>query len=108
MTYAVQPFSFLAGTETLGVQTAGWNLDQLPEPGGPDRAARAAVRFARPFNAVPLIHLGVTGLDVSNQDAARVVVQAENVTTEGFEVVVSTWFDTRLWRTQVSWLAIGS
>ncbi len=108
MSNAVEPFSFLAGTEVLGTATPGWDLDQLPAPGGPDRAARAYVAFARAFLAVPLVHLGITGLDVSNQDAARVTVTAANVTTEGFEIVVSTWFDTRIWRTQVSWLAIGS
>ena len=109
MTYAaVQPFNFLAGTEVLGTGTEGWNLDQFPAPGGPDRSARVAVTFAREFAAFPLIHLSITGLDVCNEDAARVTVTAENVTTKGFEIVVATWLDTRIWRTQVSWLAIGS
>jgi hypothetical protein len=108
MSYVLQPFSFLAGTEVLGTATEGWNLDQLPVHGGPDRSARVLVTFAQPFNGVPLVHLGITGLDVCNKDAARVTVATANVTAQGFEIVVTTWLDSRLWRTQVSWLAIGS
>ena len=108
MSHVVQPFSFLAGTEVLGTGTEGWNLDQLPEPGGEDRWVRTTIRFTRPFNATPLVHLGVTGFDISNQDAARFKVTTSNVTPEGFDLVVSTWLNSRLWRAEVGWLAIGA
>lgn len=109
MSQPMQPFNFLAGTATLGyADTPGWDLDQLPAAGGPDRVAQATVRFVRPFRNAPLVHVGITGLDISNEDAARLTVTAANVTARGFDIVASTWFNTRLWRTQVSWLAIGA
>jgi hypothetical protein len=105
---AIEPFSFLAGNETLGPALDGWSLDQLPEAGGSDRTARVRVHFQRPFRSPPLIHLGLGGFDVSNEDAARVTVSAANITYDGFEIVLSTWLNTRIWRAEVNWLAIGS
>lgn len=103
----MQPFTFLAGTEVLGSLHPEWGLDQAPE-GGSERAFRARVPFSRPFQSPPLVQLGITGFDIGHQDAARLVVAAEQVTAEGFDLVLSTWLSTRLWRVNVSWLAIGA
>jgi hypothetical protein len=106
MSNSVDPMSFLAGTEKLGFRHEGWVLDQAPADG--DRFFRARVVFSRPFRNAPLVHLGVSGFDISNQDAARLRASAMNITPEGFEVVLTTWFDTRLWWVDVNWLAIGA
>jgi hypothetical protein len=53
------------------------------------------------------VHLGLAGLDISNQDSARLTSRAENVSPEGFDVVLATWLHTRVWRVDVNWLAIG-
>jgi hypothetical protein len=107
MNTEVAPLNFLCGTETLGTSHAGWTLDQNT-PGQSDRSFRAQVFFNRTFQNVPLVHLGVTGFDISDHDCARLAVTAVNVTTEGFEIVLASWLGTRIWRVDVSWLAVGT
>lgn len=107
MSNAMEPFSFLAGTEVLGTGREGWTLDQYPQEPG-DREVLARVSFSRPFRTAPLVHLGLTGFDIDHRDAARLKVSAANVTTEGFEIVLGTWLNTRMWRVEVSWLALGA
>jgi H-type lectin domain len=107
MSMAITPLNFLAGTETLGSLSEGWNLDHAPH-GCAGRTFRSRVVFGRAFNGRPLVHLGLAGFDVSNQDSARVTTQVENVSAEGFDIVIGTWLHTRLWRADVNWLAIGT
>jgi hypothetical protein len=96
-------FSFLAGTEVMDSQRAGWVFDQ----GDGDRSFRQYVAFQRSFRNPPLVHLGIAGFDIANQDAARLTATVANVTAEGFEIVLSTWLHTRVWRVDVNWLALG-
>lgn len=107
MSTAMTPFNFLAGTESLGSLIEGWNLDHAPH-GGPERTFRTRVRFERIFQGTPLVHLGLAGFDISNQDSARIATRVENVTPEGFDVVLAAWLHTRVWRLDVNWLAIGT
>ncbi len=99
-------FTFLAGTEILGSQHAGWTFDQGGD--GNDRSFRRHVAFQRSFHYQPLVHLGIAGFDIANEDAARLTAAAANITPEGFEIVLSTWLHTRLWRVDVNWLALGA
>jgi hypothetical protein len=107
MSTAITPLNFLAGSEKLGTLNEGWTLDQAPH-GSPARSFRSRITFERPFNGTPLVHLGMAGFDVSNQDSARVTSSAENVSQEGFDIVIGTWLHTRVWRVDVNWLAIGT
>ena len=107
MNQSMQPFSFLAGKETLDNRAERWNLDRLSEDGA-DRSVRWRVAFSSPFRSPPLVHVGITGFDIANQDAARLTTGVENVTSDGFDIVVGTWLNTRIWRVEMSWLALGA
>jgi H-type lectin domain len=107
MSMVITPLNFLAGSEALGSLNEGWSLDHAPH-GSPERSFRSRVIFERPFTGIPLVHLGIAGLDVSNQDSARVASRVENVSPEGFDIVLGTWLHTRVWRVDVNWLAIGT
>jgi H-type lectin domain-containing protein len=107
MNNAVEPLSFLSGAESLGDTQPGWTLDQ-PEGVTEDRHFRRQVWFVHPFRHAPVVQLGITGFDICNHDAARLTTSVANITPQGFEIVVSTWFNTRIWRVNVSWFAIGS
>ena len=98
-------FNFLAGTETLGSHQQAWDFDDLGDGGA--RSFRQYVAFQRAFRHAPLVHLGIAGFDIANQDAARLTATVANVTPDGFEVVLSTWLHTRMWRVDVNWLALG-
>jgi hypothetical protein len=106
MAVPVVPFSFLSGRETLGVDTDGWSLDN-PEDGFA-RTVRTRVLFNRAFSATPLVHLGLSGFDIGNNDSARLHTHVEELDAQGFDIVVSTWLYTRVWKVEVSWLAVGS
>jgi len=106
MTTAITPLNFLAGTEALDSRCEGWTLDRAPH-GTPERSFRSRVTFERPFSATPLVHVGMAGLDISNQDSARLTSRVENLSPEGFDLVLGTWLHTRVWRVDVNWLAIG-
>lgn len=82
-------------------------LDQYPEEDG-IRLFRFHVFFNGAFPNAPLVHLGITGFDIAHDEAARLTATVENVTTEGFDIVLSTWLASRLWRVDVNWLAIGA
>ncbi|HXC58894.1 MAG TPA: H-type lectin domain-containing protein [Steroidobacteraceae bacterium] len=107
MSIAVTPLNFLAGTEAMDALKEGWKLDEAPH-GSPERSFSNRVTFDRPFRGAPLVHLGIAGLDVSNEDSARLTAKAVNVSEEGFDIVLTTWLHSRLWRVDVNWLAIGS
>ena len=75
MSMTITPLNFLAGSQTLGYLNEGWTLDDAPH-GSPERSFRSRVAFERAFTSTPLVHLGIAGFDVSNQDSARVASRA--------------------------------
>jgi hypothetical protein len=104
---SVEPLVFLAGVSKLGVDSGDWKLVDAGSQ-GEDRVYRATVTFERAFRALPIVHIGLVGFDISNQDAARLKLAAECITTEGFDVVVRTWLGTQIWSVEASWLAVGA
>lgn len=100
----IAPLSLLSAVVPLGSLLPGWTLEE----GSGDRNFRHVVTFERHFSALPVVHLGIVGLDASKMDNLRVRVRAEEITTHGFTIVAHTWLHTKLWAVDVSWLAIGS
>jgi hypothetical protein len=66
------------------------------------------VHFDHPFAAVPVVHLGLAGFDISERDCSRLRVRAVDITPEGFSVQAQTWLGTEVWSIDVSWLALGA
>ena len=106
MSTALTPLNFLSGIEALDYLQEDWRLDNAPH-GAPARTFRSRVVFERPFAETPLVHLGIVGLDASGDDATRITARTENVSREGFDLVLATWLHSRLWKVDVSWLALG-
>jgi hypothetical protein len=65
------------------------------------------VVFDLPFANTPLVHLGIVGLDISNEDYARLTVRTGKLGPVEFEIVAETRFNTQAFQDQVSWLALG-
>jgi hypothetical protein len=101
----VLPLQMVTATTRLDRHTPGW---ELLRP-GVDRArfARARITFEHTFYNAPLVHAGLAGFDIENGDAARIALQVSEVTATGFMVEIKSWFNTRIWSVDVSWLAIG-
>lgn len=71
------------------------------------RLNRRAVRFAEGYSSPPSVMVSMSMFDVSNNANNRVDIQAENITTAGFDIVFRTWEDTKVARIRAAWLAIG-
>ena len=100
------PWNVLSSDIGVGILTPGWNLDAagLDEP----RSFTLPVVFAAEFSSVPVVHLGLTGLDVDQRDSSRVTLKAEDITPAGFRAVISTWSGSRVFAVEFNWLAIGA
>ena len=95
----------LSSVTVLDSSLEGWTL--LDGDASSARVFLFEVRFERAFAASPLVHVAIAGLDVENNDAARLRVRAVDIHSGGFCIHVETWLHTRVWSVDVSWLAIG-
>jgi len=100
------PFKVLSAVTILDSTLSDWKL--LEVPATTVRAYRLPVAFEKPFTTSPLVQIGLVGLDVGKEDNVRLRVRALDVRPDGFTVHAETWFNTKVWSVEVSWLAIGS
>lgn len=106
MDSATLPLSLLSGVENLSYLAENWALRGPCTPGKNRRFATRVV-FDRPFATTPILHLAIVGLDISNEDYSRLTVRSEGIGPGGFDLVLETWFDSQIFRVDVSWLALG-
>jgi hypothetical protein len=105
----MQPWKSLSASLQLGVLTEGWNLaSPATDTSGDARVFRFTVYFAAPFDAPPVVHLGLTGFDFDQRDSNRLALRAVEITPAAFVVEVSTWRETRVYSVEFSWLALGA
>ncbi|MEE2862078.1 MAG: H-type lectin domain-containing protein [Paracoccus sp. (in: a-proteobacteria)] len=72
------------------------------------RMTRQHVTFEERFLTSPVVHLGIGMWDLDSDRNQRGDLRVENVTPSGFDLVFSTWGDTRVARLRVQWIAIGA
>ncbi len=98
---------------TIGVDQGSVTLLDDFETGGEmwtgtgSRVRRTTVRFSDAFADVPTVHVSLSMLDIERKHNQRMDFGAENVTSEGFEIVFRTWGDTKVARARATWLAVG-
>jgi len=73
-----------------------------------NRERRRRVDFDPPFRAAPVVHAALSLWDTDCNTNARMEVIAENIATNGFDIVFRTWGDSRIARIRVAWIAIGA
>ena len=109
MNNPMQPWKSLSASLQLGVLTENWNLASPATDSSEDaRVFRFTIYFAAPFDAPPVVHLGLTGFDFDQRDSNRLALRAVEITPAGFVVEVSTWRETRVYSVEFSWLALGA
>jgi hypothetical protein len=81
------------------------NLPMWAQDG--DRLVSLDILFTRHFKRAPAVTLGLSGIDSATDQNLRFWLHAQNVTTKGFTIEFSTWYDTHIARAAVSWQAIG-
>ena len=65
------------------------------------------VRFQTPFKTPPAVHVSITMWDMSVKTNQRADIRAANIRRDGFELVFTTWEDTKIARIRADWMAIG-
>jgi|SRR5688572_16977834 len=105
MSSEVLPLSFLAGAARFDDSLPGWSLLERAEDNL--RTFSGRVTFERVFDTPPVVQIGITGFDIDNGDNARLNVGITAVDGSGFDVELRTWYNSRLWSVDLSWIAIG-
>ena len=98
------PLATASGIACLGQESEGWNL----ATGGGVREFSWPIPFELPFGTPPVVQVALSGFDLDQRDSARISVAPTNLTAEGFDLVVRTWEDSRVYGVEASWIAIGS
>ncbi|KAJ55127.1 ATP synthase [Actibacterium mucosum KCTC 23349] len=75
--------------------------------GSGPREVRKRVTFSASYRTPPSVSVALSMWDMDQKTNARAEIQAEKVSTTGFEIVFKTWADTRIARVRASWMAIG-
>lgn len=103
--------SFIANS--LQIQTGETSNGYLENPdwilrtGTGTRTYRVAVTFNSPFPVAPKVSLALRGQDVGVATNHRLVLTSENITVNGFDMVITTWADTVVYGVWATWTAIG-
>lgn len=100
------PISVCSSVVKVSAKHDGYSLHHAE--GDDERTFRVRVEFATPFGVVPVVHVGLAGLDIDHCDSARLHLQAENITASGFDMTFVTWRGTRVYAAAASWIAIGN
>ena len=88
--------------------SSGWQLAQTPrEDATEPRVFKTHAPFAVPFANIPMVHVGLSGFDIDNCDTARISVRAGAISATGFDLLVMTWRNTRVYKVEISWIAPG-
>lgn len=75
--------------------------------GSGSREVRVRQDFAEPFIEPPSVMVGLSMWDMDHGTNSRVDIQAEKITTTGFDFVFRTWADSKIARVRADFTAIG-
>jgi len=84
------------------LEGSNWTLST----GTGQRIYKTLVYFDSPFQAPPKVSLALRGQDVG-ATPNRLVLTAENITVDSFDLVYQTWADTVIFTVWTTWTAIG-
>lgn len=101
------PWKVLSSNVALSVFSKGWSLDQTSPDEAEIRSFTVEVLFDSPFLAVPVVQLGLTGFDIDQRDSPRLTLKTGLITESGFQAVITTWANTRVYAAEFNWLAVG-
>ncbi len=71
------------------------------------RSLSQIITFPETFIRPPVVQLSVSLWDFDSDTNQRADLSSRQITASGFEMVFSTWGDTRIARMRVDWMAFG-
>lgn len=97
----------------IGVDQGTENLFSDFENGGAmwtgsgTRTRNTHIKFSETFRTIPMVHISLDMWDMDHNSNSRAEVSAKNIKKDGFDIVFTTWGDTKIARVRASWLAMG-
>jgi H-type lectin domain len=102
------PLTVCAARMEIDQHHPGWELALPPsDETAETRTFTTHVVFTSPFANNPIVHVGLCGFDIDNRDSARLSVRAEGISPTGFDLHIITWLNSRVYKAEVSWIALG-
>lgn len=87
---------------------ADYDTDGEMWTGSGKREVWHPVRFATAFRDLPSVHVSISMWDMAADANQRADIRAAHIRRDGFEIVFTTWEDTRVARIRADWMAIGA
>jgi hypothetical protein len=74
-----------------------------------ERTYEERIYFEEKYEKIPHVMTSISGLDEDNKDssAIRIELKEEKIDTAGFNLIIRTWDDSRLFNIKVTWTAFG-
>lgn len=63
------------------------------------------IDFDKEFNFTPVVRETISAIDAGKEANLRLMVYASNVNRKGFDVVIQTWSDSRIYYVAIDWFA---
>ena len=101
------PLTMSSARIEIDQYTPDWTLSQTDGDAAAPRIFRQHVAFDIPFANIPMVHVGISGFDIDNRDTSRLSVRPEAISASGFDLLVQTWLNTRVYKVEISWIALG-
>jgi len=75
--------------------------------GSGHRERSRRIEFSEKFLNPPTVQVSISLWDMDAGSVLRAEIRAEEITSEGFDIVYRTWGDSKIARARVAWTAIG-
>lgn len=82
-----------------------WQSGKPIEIGKGERFETKHIKFSTSFCQTPQVHISMSGFDVSKDYLEILRITAKNVSQRGFDVMVSTSEDAKVYGAMVTWVA---
>jgi H-type lectin domain len=92
-------------------EDATWTLDKIlpiEEREANFRKSRHHIRFDRDFSEIPTVIVNLAQLHSTNNAHLRIMMNVENATRTGCDIVISTWSDSKIYWVEMDWFAFQS
>eukprot|EP01006_Ploeotia_vitrea_P032006 TRINITY_DN64287_c0_g1_i3.p1 TRINITY_DN64287_c0_g1~~TRINITY_DN64287_c0_g1_i3.p1 ORF type:complete len:395 (+),score=45.23 TRINITY_DN64287_c0_g1_i3:71-1255(+) len=94
----------ISGREQLRWWKTGNAMEAPPKPG--ERKVTQRIKFPAPLTELPRVFVCLSLVDTACSANTRLKVEVSEVTHADFEVIVSTWWDSRVYSADISWIAV--
>ena len=72
-----------------------------------ERSVTIHINFDKKYEKIPKVMVSISLLDTEKNTNLRINVYAEHINTSGFDLIIYTWDDTRIFRIKATWISFN-